>query len=298
MDIQQLRYFAKVYETLNYSKSAEEMFITRQALRQVIRNLEKEVGYPLFRSLTNKLEPTLAGQLLYQSAQDTMRAYSNLENDMKNLQAQLKNDIRYGLMPGLQDIFHAKTIEYVREFYSDYSSGFHISFISDSCSRLRQMITEGTLDCARYCSTGIGKENFDCQIDKGPEPVYLLVGQKSPLSEKKTISIEDLRGQNFATQGMGYDIHDLIMQQCRNQGFEPRIAFTSPNTFGLLNLVRTGFAVSYSYTETMLHYNAPDVVCIPFEEPCMQWCLVTIYQKGLTENHPIRLFLRRSRTWW
>ena len=64
MDITQLRYFLKTAETLNYTRAAEGLFITRQSLRQALGNLEKEIGAPLFRNEKNHLSLTEYGEYL------------------------------------------------------------------------------------------------------------------------------------------------------------------------------------------------------------------------------------------
>ena len=69
MDILHLRYFSSVYESLNYSKSATDLFVSRQALRQAMQNLEREIGQTLFRNEANKLVATSAANLLYASVQ-------------------------------------------------------------------------------------------------------------------------------------------------------------------------------------------------------------------------------------
>ena len=40
MDILQISYFSKVYETTNYAHAAESLCVSRQGLRKVMRNLE------------------------------------------------------------------------------------------------------------------------------------------------------------------------------------------------------------------------------------------------------------------
>ena len=44
MDITQIRYFLKTAELLNYTRAAEQLFITRQSLRQAIAHLPEREG--------------------------------------------------------------------------------------------------------------------------------------------------------------------------------------------------------------------------------------------------------------
>ena len=48
MEVRQLHYFLTLCEELNYSRAAQRLYLSRQALRQNIAALEQELGEPLF----------------------------------------------------------------------------------------------------------------------------------------------------------------------------------------------------------------------------------------------------------
>ena len=50
MDIRQLHYFLVLCEEMNYTRAAQRLFLSRQALRQSISALEAELCGPLFLS--------------------------------------------------------------------------------------------------------------------------------------------------------------------------------------------------------------------------------------------------------
>lgn len=54
MNLNQLEYFDAVFRNKSFSKAAEELFVTPQAVSKAIKALEKEVGQPLFHSLENR----------------------------------------------------------------------------------------------------------------------------------------------------------------------------------------------------------------------------------------------------
>ena len=55
MDIRQLHYFLTLCEEMNYTRAAQRLFLSRQALRQSISALEAEMCGPLFLSAHHKL---------------------------------------------------------------------------------------------------------------------------------------------------------------------------------------------------------------------------------------------------
>ena len=70
MELTPLRYFTATARHLNYTRAAEELFLSRQALRQSIQTLEKELGTPLFGIQKNHLHLTPAGEFLLQKAEE------------------------------------------------------------------------------------------------------------------------------------------------------------------------------------------------------------------------------------
>lgn len=75
MTDRQLRCFLALYEKLNFSVAARQLFLTQPTLSYQIRTLEEELGTPLFVRTTCRVEPTQAGQLFAEFAQSTRKGY-------------------------------------------------------------------------------------------------------------------------------------------------------------------------------------------------------------------------------
>ncbi|RMK24480.1 hypothetical protein IPC95_23490 [Pseudomonas aeruginosa] len=60
---------------LSFSKAAQELHLTTSAISQQIKQLETQLGLPLFRRLTRRLELTDAGRQFAQVASQTLTAY-------------------------------------------------------------------------------------------------------------------------------------------------------------------------------------------------------------------------------
>lgn len=66
MDIRGLKYFISAAECLNFTRAAKECFITQTAMSQHIANMEKELGFQLFRRNNRNVELTTAGRDFYE----------------------------------------------------------------------------------------------------------------------------------------------------------------------------------------------------------------------------------------
>ncbi len=83
MDMTQLRYFLTTAETLNYTRAAERLYLSRQALRQALAAMEKEFGTPLFVNQRNKLSLTEAGEYLRLAGAETLARFDEMTEGMK-----------------------------------------------------------------------------------------------------------------------------------------------------------------------------------------------------------------------
>ncbi|WP_337938279.1 LysR family transcriptional regulator, partial [Acidaminococcus timonensis] len=57
MNQKQLQYFLDCCETKNMQKTADRLFVSRQGVSKMIRDLETELGTPLFHRSQKGLEP-------------------------------------------------------------------------------------------------------------------------------------------------------------------------------------------------------------------------------------------------
>ena len=68
LDIHQLEIFAKVAELKNFSKAAQEMYLTQPTISQHVSSLENYLGIKLFDRMGKEVALTKAGEILYRYA--------------------------------------------------------------------------------------------------------------------------------------------------------------------------------------------------------------------------------------
>jgi DNA-binding transcriptional LysR family regulator len=66
--LRNLRYFVAVAEELHFSRAAEQLHVSQPALSKQIRQLERELRFPLFRRDRSRVELTAAGEALLPAA--------------------------------------------------------------------------------------------------------------------------------------------------------------------------------------------------------------------------------------
>ena len=78
MHLETLQVFCDLVETGSFSAAAAQNFITQSAVSQQVRRLEARFDRPLIERTKGNVQPTPAGQLLYQASKDITQRYRDL----------------------------------------------------------------------------------------------------------------------------------------------------------------------------------------------------------------------------
>ena len=105
MEIRQLRYYIFAAKTLNFTEAAKLANISQSTLSQQIKQLEIDLGVPLFNRIGKRILLNEAGRSFLPFAEKTVADAENgvqMLRDMENLQTgKLKIGVTYGLSPVL-----------------------------------------------------------------------------------------------------------------------------------------------------------------------------------------------------
>ena len=93
MELRHLRYFVALAECLSFTRAAERVHVTQSTLSHQIRQLEEEVGQPLFDRIGKKVVTTEAGELFLGFAS---RALKEVDQGIAHAQARRRRPHRAG----------------------------------------------------------------------------------------------------------------------------------------------------------------------------------------------------------
>jgi len=111
-----LQVFYTVAKRLNFTKAAEELFITQPAVTKHIKEIENHYKLKLFDRRGTKIKLTAAGEILLQYAEEIFGLYRNLEFELNSLQQRYNGRLRIGasttiaqyVLPPVLAAFHKK----------------------------------------------------------------------------------------------------------------------------------------------------------------------------------------------
>ena len=185
MQIQQIEAFVNIYVTRSFARTAERMYLSQSRISQQLKSMESELGIKLFERTNHKVIPTERGSAFYSYAQNVLNVYkegTERLNDLKNdfyIHTQSANHLSPINKALLILSFNHPNASYkiLKPVYLDGTVPYEIM-----SPRHLHLVRENRVTDDRI--------NF---FDLG-EPYYsVIVKNGNPLSEKETITLDDVR---------------------------------------------------------------------------------------------------------
>lgn len=98
----QLQVFRSVCANQSYSRAAEEMALTQPAVSLQIRQLEEQIGQPLFDYVGRKLYLTEAASSLLAASADIFDRLNSLDMSLSRLRGSLQGELRLAVASSIQ----------------------------------------------------------------------------------------------------------------------------------------------------------------------------------------------------
>ena len=85
MELRQIEFFLQLYKDRNVTVASQNLYISQQGMSKSIANLEKEIGFPLFKRSVSGVEPTVEARELHIYFRTVMESYTALWKKVREL---------------------------------------------------------------------------------------------------------------------------------------------------------------------------------------------------------------------
>ncbi|AKS47203.1 transcriptional regulator, LysR family [Octadecabacter temperatus] len=144
MKLQQLRYFAAVYEQGSFSAAADKVNATQSGLSMHVSQIEKRYGVTLFLRSSVGVTPTEAGRSFYLEAVKVLAAAIHAEDRLQTLSKSVVGHIHVGLMPTFtRSVLTPVLLRFAKEYPE-----VRLSISEAYSGELAAEVSEGRLDFA------------------------------------------------------------------------------------------------------------------------------------------------------
>lgn len=269
MELRQLKYFAKVAETLNFSEAAKSLCITQSTLSQQIKQLEAEFGTRLLTRSSHMVALTEAGQLILPQAKQAIYEAGLCAERINDLNRLATGTLNIGVTYSFSPILTETILSFTKKY-----PGIKLNIFYRPMNELMELLRERTVDFALAFRPTRPADGVESHI-LFQNPLSAIVGAHHPLAKKDKVTLGELERYDIALPAKGLQARnalDNILPQ--NHRLRIRIELNEVNI--LLKLIRNSMLVSV-LAEATIH-NESGVKAIPLDiaEGEMAGCVHTL----------------------
>lgn len=290
MELRHLRNFIAVAEEMSICRAAERLHLSQPPLTRQIKQLEDDVGARLLERTSRGVELTDAGRLLLTEARNIVALAEQAVERTGQAALGRLGRIDVGIFGS--GIFGAipKILLTYRQNYPEVNIVLHSMTKGEQIAALRERRLTVGFNRLLEETPGITSEVILT------EKLHLAINRSHPLSREKQIPWRKLDRQPLVLfpSGTRPSFIDLVVEHCREDGFEPWIVQEVGDAVNGVALVATGFGICI-VPESAINLRLPGVVYRPLvRKPPPRVDLSCIYRSQ--DDSPIlRSFLEIAR---
>lgn len=285
MNIRALMYFVKLAELKHFSKAANACFVSQPTLSTQIRKLEDELGVTLVERAPRHIMLTPIGEDIAHRARHVLRDIEHIKDAARRSKDPETGTIKLGIFPTLAPYLLPHVIPNIRKQYPD----LRLQLAEEKTEDILNMLDQGRLD-AGLLALPIEEHGMELEI-LFEEPFVTAMPASHPLTEKQTISIEDLEGEELLLLEEGHCLRQQALAVCALAGAHERVDFHATSMETLRQMVATNAGVTLM---PVLSVKPPvastdNIALRPFVSPAPSRTIALVWRS----SSPLGGFLRK-----
>jgi len=238
MEIHQLRYFVSLARMGNFSRAAEQCYVSQPSLSQQIRKLEDELGERLFDRGQRRAKLTAHGEAFLRRAVRILEEVEAAKREATEAWDLLRGTVTIGVLPTIAPYM----LPHAMARFSEKFPGVEIAVHEDTTARLLKLMHAYEIDFA-LASQPIEDDGLVVQ-ELFTEELLLAVPPRHPLARKRVVCAADLSGEKLIVMKEAHCLGDQVLGFCDRRDVKPKISFRSAQLETVQELVCAGLGIS------------------------------------------------------
>jgi len=266
MTLLQIKYFITVVSTGSVSKAAPQLFVSRPAISRALKELEEEMGVPLFARTASGLELTKIGRVVYSNFKKIQQVLNQTRvqlNNYKEMQKDYSQEIlRFGLSP-------VTAVTFFPEFYQAFTAAspqIKLTTVEYDYSRCVAALNDGALDFLLITDSLINKLPPGFQaLDFCENELALAVSSDHPLAHNSFVTVEDFKDESLIYLATHSDVEQLIDKRFIALGYTPQVIIRTQQISAVAEFVSKGLGCSILTKWSIPDRDRRDIVFVPID---------------------------------
>lgn len=237
-----LRYFVGVAEEENVSRAALKLHVSQPALSRQVRDLEAELGFPLFERGAKSVRLTQAGRVFLTEARAVLERASTAVNAARIAAGTAESELHVGYAPSLTARLLAPTL---RAFQAE-SPQVRVRLHDLSTEEMLAGLRSAKLQLAFVVRLPTAMLRGLCFRELARDLICVAMGPHHRLATRSTMSLEEAAREKLVTYTRkDYpDAHEWLLSMFRPIGKKPRVAEEHDSVSSLIAGVEVGNGIA------------------------------------------------------
>lgn len=285
MNIRALQYFVKLAEMKHFSNAADACFVSQPTLSTQIRKLEEELGVSLVERAPRKIMLTPIGEDIAHRARHILRDIEHVKDAARRSKDPETGIIKLGIFPTLAPYLLPHVIPVIRRRYPQ----LRMQLAEEKTEVILNMLDQGRLD-AGLLALPVEENGLEVEV-LFEEPFVTAMPSSHPLSDKQSISLQDLEGEELLLLEEGHCLRQQALEVCALSGAHERVDFHATSMETLRQMVAANAGVTLM---PVLSIKPPipstdNITLRPFEAPAPSRTIALVWRS----SSPLGEFLRK-----
>jgi DNA-binding transcriptional LysR family regulator len=264
--LRNLRYFVAVAEELHFSRAAERLHVSQPALSKQVRQLERDLRFPLFRRDRRRVELTAAGAALVPVARRLIADWAEAVSEASGLASAEGKVLHVGFQTSVGGGLYQEIAARFAELHPEWRLDLRLHAWSDPTSGL----LDRSADVAFLWLPAGAPDRVEIRVLRS-ERRFVALAAGHRLARRKALQLADLLDEPFVAlpQEAG-PLRDYWLALDERGGRPARIGAEAATPDEAFEAVATGHGVVLIAEGNTTVYARPGIVYLPVLDlaPC------------------------------
>ena len=291
----EVRYLLCIRENESISGAAETLFIAQPSLSQVLKEIENDLGFRIFKRDRSGAMETEEGSFLLDQLEEVYKLWKAMGEELGEYRTLKKGTVTIGIPMNLGACILPVVVPVFRRRYP----GIKVFIRENNSQELEKMMLSHKVD---FCIMHFQKklENV-CYDEFSDDPFYLAVPEsfrsQISLPEGKVLNAADLKQLKkfpFVMVASRQKLRQVADEILKKAGIRPEVCCTTKSMETAKRLLAGGMGATFLPKSYMTLYSGTEgLLCYPLEENLgASWKLVTAYPADEKLSRASKEFLR------
>ena len=239
MDLKTLTTFIRVAELGSFTKAGQALGCSQSTISFQIRQLEDELGFPLFERINRTVVLTDKGREVLAYAHQIGKMTAELKH---TLQTDGTRSVRVRL--AIADSLCNSLLEDNFQDFLEHNPGTSLKIVSGGTEEMFRLLDHNEVDASLTLESHIYNTEYVI-VREEQVASHFVVSSASSLAEKKEISLDELVKQPFILTEKGMSYRRLLDEQLAQRSLEIIPVLEIGNPHLICDVVRKGAGVSF-----------------------------------------------------